>query len=106
MRSIFYAMAAGATLLPGFASAQVYVRPHLNSDGTYVGGHMRSAPNSTTTDNWSVRPNYNPYTGRQGTRNPTPSYPSTTMPSYPTQPRYNSPLPRTPRYNSTGSRIF
>lgn len=52
------------------AAQSVYVRPHVRSDGTYVQGHMRTAPNSTRTDNWSSSPNVNPYTGQQGTRDP------------------------------------
>lgn len=55
----------------------VQVQGHVNRDGTYVQPHVRTAPNSTINDNWSTKPNYNPYTGRQGTRNPEPSWGST-----------------------------
>jgi hypothetical protein len=48
------------------------VRPHFDSDGTFTQGHRRSNPNSTTLDNWSTRPNINPYTGQIGTRSPRP----------------------------------
>lgn len=58
-------------VLPATAIAQtVYVRPHVRSDGTYVPGHHRTAPNSTKTDNWSSKPNTNPYNGRQGSIDP------------------------------------
>ncbi len=46
----------------------VYVRPHLRSDGSFVNGHMRSRPDSSFTNNWTTFPNTNPYTGREGTR--------------------------------------
>ncbi|GAM99112.1 hypothetical protein U91I_02752 [alpha proteobacterium U9-1i] len=36
----------------GGADAQVRVRGHYRSDGTYVRPHVRSAPNNTTTDNY------------------------------------------------------
>ena len=53
--------------LAGAATAQTYVAPHVRSDGTFVQGHVRSAPNGTTTDNYSTRGNTNPYTGKAGT---------------------------------------
>ena len=57
------AMIAGAT-------AQTYVHPHVRKDGTYVEGHVRSAPNNTNTDNYGTKGNVNPYTGAVGTRTP------------------------------------
>jgi TPR repeat protein len=53
------------------ALGQVRVRGYTKKDGTYVAPHMRSSPNSTQLDNWSVKGNVNPYTGVEGTRNPT-----------------------------------
>ncbi len=52
------------------ASAQTYVKPHVNKNGQYTEGHYRSAPNSTTYDNYGTRGNYNPYTGNVGTQTP------------------------------------
>lgn len=54
------------------ASAQgtVAVRGHVTKDGVYVPPHERTAPNGTTTDNWSSKPNVNPYTGKVGTVDP------------------------------------
>jgi hypothetical protein len=65
----------------GMATAQVnpnnnYVNGYYKSNGTYVNGHHRTNPNKTINDNYSTYPNYNPYTGQQGTRKPTSSYPS------------------------------
>lgn len=31
-------------------------------------GHTRTTPNSTTSDNYGTKGNYNPYTGKQGTK--------------------------------------
>lgn len=50
--------------------AQVYVKPHVTKDGTYVQGYERTAPNSTKMDNYSTQGNSNPYTGQAGTVNP------------------------------------
>lgn len=84
MRKLLLGVVALLTLA-GPVAAQVYVSPYVKKDGTFVQGHYRSSPNSTTTDNYSVRPNVNPYTGQQGTRSPTPSYGSSyTSPYKPT----------------------
>jgi hypothetical protein len=40
-----------------------YVAPHVNRSGEYTGGHYRTNPNSTTSDNYSASGNYNPHTG-------------------------------------------
>lgn len=70
------------------ADAQTRVRGYVKRDGTYVMPHVRSSPNRTTTDNWTVRPNYNPYTGQAGTQQPTyqPRTPTYSNP-YTTQPK-------------------
>ncbi|MES2023906.1 MAG: hypothetical protein V4439_04445 [Patescibacteria group bacterium] len=59
------------------ASSQVYVEGYYRKNGTYVAPHYRSSPNSTKNDNYSTKGNYNPYTGKPGTKNGdyyTPSY--------------------------------
>jgi hypothetical protein len=43
-----------------------YYKP---SSGTYVQPSHRTSPNNTRMDNYSTRGNYNPYTGKAGTRN-------------------------------------
>lgn len=45
----------------------VHVGGYVNSHGTYVAPHYRSAPDSTTSNNWSTQGNVNPYTGQAGT---------------------------------------
>jgi len=44
----------------------VRVQGHTRKDGTSVPTHMRTAPNSTNRDNFSTKPNTNPYTGQAG----------------------------------------
>lgn len=61
------------------ASAQVYVKPYITKNGTYVEGHQRTEPNQTKMDNYSTQGNTNPYTGQAGTVNPY------VQPTYPTQ---------------------
>ena len=56
---------------------EVSVRGYVRSDGTYVQPHQQTAPNDTRQDNWSSKPNVNPYTGKQGTVDPwTPKAPA------------------------------
>jgi len=47
-----------------------YVQPHINSNGSTTQGHYQTNSNNTQLDNYSTRGNYNPYTGRTGTRTP------------------------------------
>lgn len=53
-------------LLSTTATADTYVNPHFRKDGTFVQGHMRSSPDSSTYNNYSSQGNTNPYTGSQG----------------------------------------
>lgn len=58
-------------ILTSFAwGGDVYVRPYVRSDGTYVQGHYRSAPDGNPWNNYSTRGNVNPYTGQKGYRSP------------------------------------
>lgn len=69
-----------------FAQSTVYVQGYTKSNGTYVQGHYRTTPNSTTLDNYSTQGNYNPYTGSYGTK-PVQEYrPSSTYSSSYTSP--------------------
>jgi hypothetical protein len=52
-------------------SGDSHVRGHVRKDGVYVQPHSRTAPNKTQRDNYSSKPNVNPYTGKDGTRRPT-----------------------------------
>lgn len=79
MRAFIGLGAVAMVLVSTAATAQVRVRGHIRSDGTYVAPHVRSAPNRSTMDNWSTSPNVNPYNGRQGTVDP---YRTPTAPTY------------------------
>lgn len=58
-------------LLPTYAA--VRVNGYYKKNGTYVQPYYRSNPNSTKLDNYSTKGNINPYTGKIGTKNPTPT---------------------------------
>ncbi|WP_185244947.1 hypothetical protein [Citrifermentans bremense] len=59
------------SLVPGLVFADGYVRGYTRQDGTYVNGYTRSSPDNSYNNNYSVRGNTNPYTGREGTSSPT-----------------------------------
>ncbi len=67
MRHCLFGLAAIA-IVAGSANAQTYVHGYVTKSGTYVAPHYRSSPDSRTTNNWSVKPNVNPYTGKVGTK--------------------------------------
>ena len=46
------------------------VNGHFKKNGTYVAPHHATNPNNTERDNWSSKPNVNPYTGKQGVKEP------------------------------------
>jgi len=56
--------------MSSYLMASNYVNSYVKRDGTYVQGHYRSSPNSSRYDNYSTKGNYNPYTGKQGTKSP------------------------------------
>jgi len=43
---------------------------YTRNNGTYVQPYTSTNPNSTQTDNYGARGNYNPYSGTYGTRSP------------------------------------
>lgn len=70
---VLMAIVAGLTVTSAAAAqyrAPVTVRGHTTRDGVYVPPHVRTAPNESRTDNWSSRPNINPYNGKAGTVDP------------------------------------
>ena len=44
------------------------VNGYTKKDGTYAAPYQRTSPNRTQRDNWSSKPNENPYTGKEGTK--------------------------------------
>lgn len=51
-------------------NAQERVKGYRKKNGTYVQPHRRTDKNKTEKDNYSSKPNYNPYTGKKGTKTP------------------------------------
>lgn len=70
MKRVIYLIAALSLLWASIAGAQVWVRPHIRKDGTYVPGHYRSRPDASPYNNWSYPGNTNPYTGEIAPGNP------------------------------------
>lgn len=77
---ILIAMLATAACAPAFArggghsyssyssSGSHHVSGYTNSHGHYVQSYRATNPNHTKSDNWSTKGNYNPYTGKTGTK--------------------------------------
>jgi len=63
---IFGTFLAFANVAEARVRVKGYYRP---KSGTYVQPHYRSSPNRNKFDNWSTKGNYNPYSGKSGTRN-------------------------------------
>lgn len=69
--SILLTVVVIAGFLPVGTQAAVRVKSYYKpSTGRYVMPSYRSSPNRTRLDNWSIKGNINPYTGRRGTVNP------------------------------------
>lgn len=52
------------------SSKTTNVHGYTKKNGTYVAPHKRTSPNGTQRDNWTSKPNQNPYTGKDGTKEP------------------------------------
>lgn len=53
------------------AAGNTHVRPYVKRDGTFVQGHVRSAPNDRRYDNYGAQNSVyggNPYTGQRGSQ--------------------------------------
>lgn len=61
---------AAALLATPVMAQTVHVKGHVRKDGTYVAPHVRTSPDSKTSNNWGSKPNVNPYTGKVGTVDP------------------------------------
>ena len=64
-----------AVLVLAFLTAPTFagdaaVKGTVRKDGVYVAPHHRTTPNKTRTDNYSSKPNVNPYTGKAGRVDP------------------------------------
>lgn len=82
MRSFAICIVAIAGLLAGAAEARGggkrtgpkggshHVAGHVTKDGKYVQPHQATNPNKSKRDNWSSKGNANPYTGKEGSKDP------------------------------------
>jgi murein L,D-transpeptidase YcbB/YkuD len=93
-------------------SKHVKVKGYYKKDGAYVQPHYRTAPNSTNIDNFSTKPNVNPYTGKKGYIEPDNNYlPSTNNYNYTSQKteipslNYSNPTTTSPSINYSSSSI-
>ena len=57
----------------GGKSASTGVRAHVTKQGVYVPPHQRTTPDKTINNNWSTKPNTNPYTGKEGSKTEPPA---------------------------------
>ncbi|GAA0711947.1 hypothetical protein GCM10009105_14170 [Dokdonella soli] len=46
------------------------IKGYVKKDGTYVAPAHATDPNKSRNDNWSTKGNVNPYTGKEGTKDP------------------------------------
>jgi len=50
----------------GSNSSSHYVQPHYNNNGSFTGGHYRTNPDSTRSNNYGSYGNFNSHTGGVG----------------------------------------
>jgi hypothetical protein len=53
-----------------YSSGSHSISGYSKKDGTYVAPSHATNPNSSKHDNWSSKGNVNPYTGKEGTKDP------------------------------------
>jgi hypothetical protein len=94
MKKVILTLAIGLLGTISFAQSHrggaVKVRGYVKSDGTVVKEHWRSAPDNSFTNNWSTVGNYNPYTGKEGTKTHPSSTSSSSINYYNTDLNFNS----------------
>jgi len=70
MLMIFMVMLLGLQPLQAEAQSNHRVRGYVTRGGVYVQPHRATNPDRSRLNNYSTRGNYNPYTGKIGTRYP------------------------------------
>lgn len=70
MRSLIFSVVILLFSATGAEAGQTRVRGHTTRRGTYVGPHHRTNPDRSKSNNWSTKGNFNPYTGKEGTKSP------------------------------------
>ena len=51
-----------------FSQKVRYQKGYTKSNGSYVQPHFKTQPNKTNRDNYSTKPNINPYNGKSGSK--------------------------------------
>ncbi len=67
---IFWGSTGYAKKASGGSGGSHHVNGYFKKNGTYVQPHHATNPNHTQRDNYSSKPNVNPYNGKQGTKEP------------------------------------
>ena len=76
--ALFLVLALAVPAINVFASGSHSVRGYTKKDGTYVAPSHATNPDKTKVNNWTSKGNVNPYTGKEGTKNPNEPKKSTT----------------------------
>ncbi len=82
MKKMILVLAMALISIVTFSQTSQYVNGYYKSNGTYVQGYYRTVANNTVYDNYSTKPNVNPYTGKKGTKTYNTSYSSYKSTSY------------------------
>ena len=53
-----------------YAKSSNRVRGYTKKSGKYVAPHRKTNPDKSKYNNYSTKGNYNPYTGKEGTKDP------------------------------------
>lgn len=75
MRKFFVLLVSGLIILvfliiDTHAKSTVRVRGYTKKSGTYVAPHNKTSPDKSKLNNYGTKGNYNPYTGKEGTKDP------------------------------------
>jgi hypothetical protein len=70
LASLLFASLAVSAALPAHARSSHSVSGYVKKNGTYVAPHRQTDSDSSRVNNWSSKGNFNPYTGKKGTRDP------------------------------------
>ncbi len=60
----------GISITGAYAGSSVRVKTYKKKDGTVVQSHRKTSPDKSKRDNFSTKGNINPYTGKEGTKDP------------------------------------
>lgn len=63
-------LAGAAIAAPLSAQSTHAIGGYTTRNGTYVAPHYQTNPDSSRPNNWSIKGNVNPYTGKPGTIDP------------------------------------